>query len=343
MSSTSSHELVGQLNEHSIDSKALQDNILQDSSTRPLWVYVPPGYDEDTQRYPSVYLLQGYMGRIEMWRNHYPFQRPFIEVIDERMAAGEIPPAIVVFVDTWTKYGGSQFVDSAGTGRYHSYLCDEIVPWVDSYYRTQPEAAHRGVSGKSSGGFGAMVTAMLRPDLFGGLATHAGDALFEFTCFAKFPMCVRFLRSYGGDIERWWLDFQQRGSFTRPEDPSLLIIYGMSACLSAHPDGTPELPFDPSTGMLRPAVWQRWLDSDPVRMVPQHAEALRSMRAIWVDGGTQDEHYLDIGAQAFHAALEQAGVPDDVVHFELFPGKHNGIDHRYPLSLGWLVERLSGD
>ena len=49
---------------------------------------------------------------------------------------GQAPPAIVVYVDAWTSYGGSQFVDSPGTGRYHSYLCEEVVPWVDERYRT---------------------------------------------------------------------------------------------------------------------------------------------------------------------------------------------------------------
>jgi putative esterase len=334
--------LHGRLDEHIFESKALRDNPLGDSADRQLWVYVPPGYDEDNRRFPTVYMLQGYLGRLEMWCNHFPFQEPFIPVADRMMADGTAPPAVMVFVDTWTTYGGSQFVDSTGTGRYHTYLCEEIVPWVDRHYRTIPERESRGVSGKSSGGFGAMVTSMLRPDLFGGFATHAGDAMFEFTCFAKFPMCVRFLRGYGGDIERWWAEFQQRGRFAKPEDPSLLIIYGMSACLSARPDGTPELPFDPATGLLRQEVWQRWLDWDPVKMVPGHADALRAMRGIWVDGGTQDEHYLDIGAQAFRAALAEAAVPDEVVHFDLFPGKHNGIDHRYPMSLAWLVERLSG-
>ncbi len=52
----------------------------------------------------------------------------------------------------WTAYGGSQFVDSPGTGRYHSYLCDEVVPFVDAHYRTLPEPAHRAISGKSSVG-----------------------------------------------------------------------------------------------------------------------------------------------------------------------------------------------
>jgi S-formylglutathione hydrolase FrmB len=70
----------------------------------------------------------------------------------------------------------------AGTGRYHTYLCDEVVPWVDERYRTLSDAANRGIAGKSSGGYGAMVTPMLRPDLFRGFATHAGDALFE-TCY----------------------------------------------------------------------------------------------------------------------------------------------------------------
>jgi S-formylglutathione hydrolase FrmB len=69
----------------------------------------------------------------------------------------------VVYVDAWTSYGGSQFVDSPGTGRYHSYLCDEILPWVDARYRTLPGAAHRAIMGHSSGGFGAMITPMLRP------------------------------------------------------------------------------------------------------------------------------------------------------------------------------------
>src|SRR5205823_6434713 len=55
----------------------------------------------------------------------------------------------------WTAYGGSQFVDSPGTGRYHSYLCEEVVPFVDARYRTLADRAHRAISGKSSGGFGA--------------------------------------------------------------------------------------------------------------------------------------------------------------------------------------------
>ena len=47
-------------------------------------------------------------------------------------------PAIVAYVDAWTSLGGSQFLDSPGTGRYHTYLCDEVVPFVDAHYRRCP-------------------------------------------------------------------------------------------------------------------------------------------------------------------------------------------------------------
>src|ERR1700728_3346309 len=202
-----SAELSGSLHEHVIDSDLLKGNPLGDPHQRPLWVYVPPGYAEDAaRRYPVVYVIQGYTGQIVAWRNRAPFRQPFIETADGVFDTGEAPPAIVVYVDAWTAYGGSQFVDSPGTGRYHSYLCDEVVPWVDARYRTSADGDHRAIMGKSSGGFGAMITPMLRPDLFGALASHAGDSLYEQCYLRDFGPAVRALRGYDGDISRWWLD-----------------------------------------------------------------------------------------------------------------------------------------
>jgi S-formylglutathione hydrolase FrmB len=337
-----SAELAGRIDEHVISSELLRDNPLGDPADRPLWVYQPPGYDgEPDRRYPSVYVIQGYTGHIAMWRNRNAYRQPFPETADAVFAGGEAPPAIMVYVDAWTGYGGSQFVDSRGTGRYHSYLCDEVVPWVDEHYRTVPSSAQRAIMGKSSGGFGAMITPMLRPDLFGALATHAGDALYENCYIPEFGTAVRMLREYDGDIWRWWDDFRSRASFTKEADQRLLMLLGVAACFSAREDGTVELPFDPRTGMLRPDVWQRWLDWDPVRMAPRYAHALRSLRAVWIDAGTRDDYFLDLGAEAFRIALRDAGVADDVVRFELFDATHSGIDYRYPLSLAWLCQRIA--
>jgi S-formylglutathione hydrolase FrmB len=337
-----SAELAGQLEEHRIVSELLRDNPLGDPHERPLWVYLPPGYDDDPdRRYPAVYVIQGYGGHLTMWRNRVPFRQPFPETADAVFARAQAPPALVVYVDAWTSYGGSQFVDSPGTGRYHSYLCDEVVPWVDGRYRTLAEPAHRAIMGKSSGGFGAMITPMLRPDLFGALATHAGDALYELSYIPGFAKAVRLLRDYDADIWRWWEEFRSRVAFTKEADMVLLEMLGVAACFSAHEDGSVELPFDPRTGAVRDEAWARWLDWDPVRMVPRYAGALRSLRAIWIDAGTRDENYLDLGADAFRAALREIGVADEVIRFELFDAGHGGIEYRYPLSLAWLCQRIS--
>jgi hypothetical protein len=332
--------LRGRIDEHELESEALRGNPLGDPATRPLWVYVPPQYNDSDRRYPSVYVIQGLTGQLDMWRNRAPFRRNFPELVDGLFASGDSPPAILVYVDCWTSLGGSQFLDSPGTGRYHTYLCEEVVPWVDARYRTLAAPEHRGISGKSSGGYGAMVTPMLRPDLFGGLATHAGDALFENCYLPEFRESVRALRDdYDGSYERFWDDFRSRPALSKDSDHVLLNSWCMAACYSADEDGTVRLPFDPATGELVPEVWERWLVKDPVRMARTRGEALRSLRAVYIDSGTKDEWYLDLGAEAFRREVEAAGVAD--VSFELFEATHMAIEYRYPLGIKYLAERLA--
>jgi hypothetical protein len=335
-----SREPVGRFDDLEIESAVLRGNPLGDPHVRPLWVYVPPAYDaEPDRRFPCIYLIQGMTGQLDMWQNRTAFRPSTPERIDRLFAEEDCPPALVVAVDCWTSYGGSQFIDSAGTGRYGEYLCDEVVPFVDSRYRTLAEAGHRGLTGKSSGGYGAMVVPMLRPDVFGGLATHSGDALFELCYLPEFRDTVRTLRDeYDGSYERFWEDFRSRPAFTKPWDPYLLNTYAMAACYSANEDGSIDLPFDTATGMLRDDVWQRWLAWDPVRMARRHADALRSLRAIYIDAGKRDEYFLDLGAEAFRSELEELGITD--VFFELFDAKHGGIEYRYPLAIRYLSERL---
>jgi hypothetical protein len=76
-------------------------------------------------------------------------------------------------------------------------------------------------------------------------------------------------------------------------------------------------------------------------MASSHADALRGLRAIWIDAGRSDDFYLDLGADAFRAELNALGIGDDRMRFELFEGTHSGIEWRYPEAIGWLAERLS--
>ena len=338
------HRWNGRLEELVIDSQALTGNPLGDPHRRPLYVYTPPGYDSaPDRRYATIYVLQGLTGQVDMWRSRKAFSRTTPEAIDAWFGTDGAVPAIVVFVDAWTSIGGAQFLDSAATGRYHTYLCEELVPFVDARYRTLPEAAHRGVAGKSSGGYGAMVTPMLRPDLFGGLVTHAGDALFE-TCYGPdLREAARAMRDeYDGSFDAFWSDVRSRPGRSKRTDGVLLNVWCMAACYSADPDGTVRLPFEPLTGRLVPDIWERWLAWDPVRMAPAYADALRGLRAIWIDAGRSDDFYLDLGAEAFRRELVSLGIDDARLRYELFDGTHAGIDWRYPAAIGWLAERLSG-
>jgi Putative esterase len=333
-------DFVGRIDEHMFSSTLLENNRLGDPSDRPLWVYTPPGYDE-AGSYPSVYVIQGLTGQIDMWRGRGAFRPNYLELIDELFATEQAPPALVVFVDAWTSLGGSQFLNSPGTGRYHDYLCEEVVPFVDERYATDARPQKRGIQGKSSGGYGALVTPMLRPDLFGALASHAGDALFEVCYLPEFGKCARSLRDdYGGSYEAFWKDFRSRPAFSKESDAWLLNEWCMAACYSAEDDGEVTLPFDVETGRLIDEVWERWLVWDPVRMIPRYADAIRSLTAIYLDAGKKDEWFLDLGAAAVKKKLDALGVES---FFELFDAGHMSIEYRYPISLKYLCEALSKD
>jgi S-formylglutathione hydrolase FrmB len=334
------------MHELEIDSEALRGNALGDPATRPIWVYTPPGYDDEPdRRYRAVFAIQGFTGQLDMWTNREPFRPTFPEAIDRLMTDGDddgpVPPAIVAFVDCWTSLGGSQFLNSAATGRYHDYLCDEAVRFVDERFRTDGRPERRAIQGKSSGGYGAMVSAMMRPDVFGAFASHAGDSLFEACYLPEFRESARALRKeYGGSIDRFLQDLRSRPALTKASDAHLLNDYAMAACYSADDDRTVRLPFEPETGRLIDDVWLRWLEWDPVRMVPRHADALRSMRAIWLEAGERDEYFLDDGAVAVSRELDAIGVPH---RLELFDAGHMSIGYRYPLALAFLVRALASD
>ncbi|HEV3496039.1 MAG TPA: alpha/beta hydrolase-fold protein [Actinomycetes bacterium] len=331
-------ELRGRFEEQTVHSRVLEGNPLGDPAQRPLWVYLPPGVGDDPgRRYPSIYVIQGYTGQVDMWWNRTALRPTVPELVDE-LFAGPTPPAIVAFVDCWTSVGGSQFLNSPATGRYLDYLCDEVVPFVDDRYPTLPAREHRGIAGKSSGGYGAMVAPMLRPDVFGGLVSHAGDALFEHCYLPDMAKATRALRDhYDGSYERFFADFATRPAMSKESDGVLLGIWAMAACYSAEPDGTVTLPFDPATGRLRDQVWARWLALDPVRMAAGHAAQLRSLRGIYLDAGRRDQYWLDLGAAAFSAELDALGIEHVL---ELFDATHSGIEYRYPGGLAFLAERL---
>jgi Putative esterase len=329
--------LAGRFDELVVESELLAGNPLADPATRPLYVYSSPGVAAGSATgVPSVYMLQGYSGQLDIWLARKPFEPVLVERLDAMFAAGECPDAVVVFADSWTRLGGSQFLNSTATGRYMDYLCDEVVPFIDAGYPTAATRDKRGVAGHSSGGYGAIVSSMLRPDVFGAFASHAGDSLFEIFIH-DFLEVARLLR------DRFEGSYEQLLDAAHASDPfdwgtfgTPLSIYAYAAAYSPDPDtpGGVLLPFELDTGRPIPEVWERWLAWDPVRMAARHADALRSMRRIYLDAGKRDEYFLDLGTQAFAKELDALGVSHTL---ELFDGKHGGLQYRYPAAIRELV------
>ena len=76
-------------------------------------------------------------------------------------------------------------------------------------------------------------------------------------------------------------------------------------------------------------------------MVSNRGGPLRESRGIWVDAGRSDDFFLDLAAQAFVTGLREAKVSAKTIAFELFDGRHGGVEWRYPLALRWLAERIA--
>ncbi len=321
------------------ESAVLKGNPLGDPHVRRVPVYLPPSYDtERSRRYPVVFVLTGFSGRGRMLLNDNPWSPSLDDRMDALIANGS-PELILVMPDAFTRLGGSQYMDSAATGRYETHVVEELVPWVDRTYRTLATREHRGVAGKSSGGFGALRLGMRHPRVFGALACHSGDMLFEYCYRPDFPKACSVLQAAGG-VRRFLEAFETRPQKGK-DDFLALNIVAMAACYS--PEAGVEmgvgLPFDLATGLPRTEVWERWLAHDPLTLLSAHADALRALRLLWIDCGTRDEYHLHHGARAFAAGLRRLDIPH---HHEEFDDGHMNVPYRYDQSLPALARALAG-
>ncbi|PYT06395.1 MAG: esterase [Acidobacteria bacterium] len=321
------------------ESGVLAGNPAGDPARRSIPVYLPPGYGESERRYPVIFCLSGFTGRGLAFLNDQPFQPNLARRMDRLIARGEAEPAVLVMPDGFTRYGGSQYINSPATGRYEDHIVEELVPWVDRRLRTLPDASHRGLMGKSSGGYGALVLAMRHPELFGAAACHSGDMYFEYCYLPDFPRCASIVEEKGG-LEGFLRFFDAAPKKSREMLVALNII-AMSACYSPNPARPPfffELPFRERTGELRPDVFDRWLAHDPVRMIPKHEGALRGLKLLLLDCGTKDEWNLHLGARIFTSRLRERGIG---FRYDEFDDGHLDITYRYDISLPLLTKALS--
>ena len=313
-----------------VESQVLKNNPLGDPHTRRVPVYLPPGYDTSSARYPVVYVFTGFTGRGIFLLNESPWDENIAQRMDRLIAGGKVKPMILVMPDCFTRIGGSQYINSSATGNYEDHILKELVPFFDQKYRTRADRDYRAVMGKSSGGYGAVILAMRNPSVFGLFASHSGDMYFELCYKTDFVGYLRGMKKFGG-LDKFWDTFRT----IRPMDADFraaLNTIAMAACYSPNaksPHGF-DLPFDQETGEMREDVWSRWLEWDPVYLIDKHLAALKSLRLIYLDAGLRDEFNLQFGARIFCKRLKEHGIT--YIHEEFDDG-HMNIPYRYDNSL----------
>lgn len=330
----------GQLTFVDFVSRCLRGNPLKDPHIRHTPIYLPPSYRRaTTKHYPVILYLPGYSGtgagccNVSLWSESFP-QR-----LDRLIVARRMPEVIAVMVDAATQYGGSQYINSAGTGRYMDYVVDELVPWMDRTYRTIPLAAARAVVGKSSGGFGALTIAMRRPGVFDVVGAQSGDMYFDYCYRADLPKVVAICERLGGvrGLLRQW----RNNARLQQEAHLAMMFVAMASCYSPNVK-TPlgfDLPFDETTGLPREAVWRHWQRWDPVVCLPRYAANLRRLRLLYLEAGCRDEFALQFGNRRFAALLKARRIRH---HYAEFDGGHFNIQHRLDAILPRLGRALRG-
>lgn len=315
-------------------SEVLKNNPLGDNFEREVYVYLPPDYDGE-KRFPVVYCLTGFTGRGKMLLNDSAFTPNLAQRMDKLISAEKIKPMIIVMPDCFTYYGGSQYINSTATGNYEDYLTNELVQFIDENFLTIADKNSRAVMGKSSGGYGALICGMRHAETFGLVCSTSGDAYFEMCYLPDFPKAFRAIKGNPRKLlEKFWDENEKKGK----HDFDGLNIIGMSACYSPNETNF-DLPFDLETGKLLDEIWQKWLENDPVRLVKNHTENLKSLKLLYIDAGTRDEFALDIGAKVLCKELEKHNIPH--IHEEFDDG-HFNISYRYNRSLELISEKIEG-
>ena len=326
---------AGTVHRLALDSQVLRGNLLGDPTKRFIDVYVPHGHDG--RALPLLVDVVGFTAGGPAHTNWKNFGENVPERLDRLIAAGEMPPVVVAFPDCFTRLGGNQYVNSAAMGRWDDFLLTEAVPHVETRFGCGG-AGRRGLFGKSSGGYGAMVHALLHPDFWSAAAVHSGDMGFELLYRHEFVPVLRALAKEP-DIGKW-VDAFWNARKAKDSDVHILMILAQAATFDpdpAAPYGV-RLPVTLDTCELIPERWANWMAWDPLTLVETHGEGLKALKALYIDCGDIDQYNLVYGARRMHRRLDAMGVRHV---YEEFDDDHTAVDYRMDISLPILAKALA--
>ena len=299
----------GEMIDLTIHAVSLEENLVEESPDLSVGVYLPPGYDEQSnKRYPVVYWLHGFSG----WKNttgKAGWDQEAVITISKLIKSGAVEPMIIVMPDGSNRFGGSFYTNSYTTGNWEDFIAYELPEYIDANYRTIPKSESRGIAGHSMGGYGALKIAMKHPDIFSSVYGHC-------SC------CLTISPSYFDEntineamsIDSW--DALLKGSFF------VKAIHAVSAAYAPNPANPPfysDLPYEfaGDSLLISENVKAKWSANIPSWMADQYISNLQQLRAIALDGGNMDS--WTTGSQYFSDALTKIKVNNSL---EIYEGGH---------------------
>ena len=290
---------------------SIEGNLLEDSADLSVGVYLPPDYDEQSEKsYPVLYWLHGYSGRGKRTGNA-GWNEKRVKGINNLITSGDIQPMIIVMPDGTNKFGGSMYTNSMVTGNWEDFIVHELRNYIDENYRTISKAESRGIAGHSMGGYGAIKIAMKHPTIFS--TVYGTSSAFMALMPNRYPQ-----QHIDNALSmKNWEEFSNAGFYTR-------VILGVAAAFSPNPDNPPfygTFPFN-SSGTSSPEIEiakAKWAANTPSWMADQYISSLQQLRGIAFDSGTKEMSITNEN-KFFSETLKRMNIKHS---YEIFEGGHN--------------------
>jgi enterochelin esterase-like enzyme len=307
-SQTSGQVKQGTVERIKVHGKSLEGNLSGDSPDRDVSVYLPPSYKTaKTRRYPVVYMLHGFTDSDDKWFGLVKHWINLPEVINKALADGNTREMIVVMPNAFTRFKGSMYSNSVTIGDWETFVTKELVSFIDSRYRTLPQAASRGLAGHSMGGYGTMRLGMKSQDVYSSI-------------YALSPCCM----DAGRPNPAMKQMMKTVEAIKTDEEVSKQSFFGLAMLASAaawspNPKNPPffiDLPF--RDGEVVPEILARQHANATLVAVHQHIPNLKRLKAIGMDAGTKD-----VSISAATKELDRVLTDYGVLHFyESYDGDH---------------------
>jgi S-formylglutathione hydrolase FrmB len=269
---------------------SLQNTKAGEEPLRQLTVYLPPDYEKGSQRYPVIYVLHGYGGNdsvmMSVWIN-------FKRLLDEAIKTGKMRPMIVVAPNSATKMQGSFYTNSPVTGNWADYIGKDVVQYMDKNFRTIPDRRSRGLCGHSMGGNGALKLGMLFADTFSAVYALSPAVLNwhgDFTLRSGGFKQISKLNNEDAII-KGLNESQQNNDFNAfyaAAFTAMAKVYSPNVSKKELPADFP-VSYIKDSAVYDPKVITQWESQFPFTMIDHYLPQLRSLTAIKLDWGRNEE------------------------------------------------------